>query len=293
MHQLIPRLPISPAARIVVETAERIGPAALSALLRHECGAVVVRGFLSKEATKTAVELILKASAPRTNWLISQGDGQLVESDVDTIGTPLNVAKAKGREAVDRYYVEALDTSRLFRAVDLLGPLDKLRLELDEAHPFGCVLGRDETTRSPRAAGLVRIMQRSSSRGLVHMDDVDVVSPDRGVFSANVYLQNAASGGELEIWPVTLSSEKDLMDNAAAVGLLTSSSGDPLAQRALRDSVLPNPPVVIAPQPGDLVLLSVQRPHAVKGPIHGARPRVSVQTFVTHRGVNMPLEVEV
>jgi len=135
-------------------------------------------------------------------------------------------------------------------------------------------------------------MRRSASRGLVHVDDVDVLSPDRGAFSANVYLQNSAAGGELEVWPVALSTRDALLANAPAIALLTTMSGDPAAQRALRDEVLPGPPVVVSPAPGDLVLLCVQRPHAVRGPLHGPRLRLSLQAFVQHHGHGAPLTME-
>ena len=188
----------------------------------------------------------------------------------------------------------AQGATRRFRGEEgQASPLDRLRLELDEAHPFGCMVGRDEESRRLRAAGLVRIMRRSAAKGLVHMDDVAVLSPELGTFSANIYLQNAAAGGELEIWPVAFYSSEVLEENAAAVALLTTMSGDPYAQRALREHVLPGPPLVISPRPGDLVLLCVQRPHAVRGPLHGSRPRISVQTFVSRAGPRAPLTMEV
>jgi hypothetical protein len=42
--------------------------------------------------------------------------------------------------------------------------------------------------------------------GFCHVDELSVMSPARGAFSANVYLRvpPGGSGGELDVWCVTL-----------------------------------------------------------------------------------------
>jgi len=298
---VLKRLPVDEAARRVFEVAGPFIPSeGLRALLSHQVGALVVREFYDKTAREEIlkdIEQVLRSkgndseSDQVSNWKVSQSDGKLVDSEVDTIGLPLNVAKGLGKQ--EEYFASALKSTRRFRGAARLSPIDKLRLELDEIHPYGCVVGRDETTRRMHAAGLIRSMKRSSSRGLVHLDDVSEFSSAMGVFSANIYLQTSLAGGELEIWPVTLRSKEQMMEHALELGLMTASSAEPEAQRALREFVLPGPPVLIVPKPGDLVMLCVQRPHAVRGPIHGPRTRLSAQSFVLHEGDGMPLKVEV
>ena len=246
---------------------------------------MVVRNFYSQAAREKIIQEIensMKSNSNISNWKVTQSNGELKNSDVNTIGIPLNVAKGSGR--VNEYYSGALNSTRRFRLGETLSPIDKVRLELDEVHPYGCILGRDEATRNPHAAGLIRIMKRSSNRGLVHLDDLSECLPHTGVFSANVYLQTSLAGGEIEIWPVSLNSKDLLMDYALELGLLTSSSAEIENQRLLREFVLPGAPIQITPNPGDLLLLCVQRPHSVRGPIHGSRARLSAQCFVLHKG---------
>ena len=295
------KAPLDAVARtIVLESHNHIDERHLRALLAHECVAVVVRGFLSPEAAAMHAAGVEAALARReeTNWLVSSGatneaaKGEMVRSEVDTLGTPLNVAMAQGASGVQSYYASSLKWTRRFRAdVGAISPLDKLRLELDECHPGGCVLGRDENTHQPRSSGLVRVMRRTTSRGLIHVDEIATLSPTSGVFSGNVYLQTSLVGGDLEIWPVAARSQDELRNHAAAFALMTRS--DDVSQRMLREGgVLPASPAVIKPQAGDLVLLCVQRPHAVRGPVHGPRARISAQTFIVHSGADKPLAVE-
>lgn len=263
----------------------------LDLLFAHQVGAVLVRNFYGNEALRQEVIGEIERTNRVSNWKVSQADGKLVDSEVNTIGMPLNVAKGLGR--VDEYFDSALASGRQFRVEGRMSPIDKVRLELDEIYPYGCVLGRDPTTRRAHASGLVRIMKRNGNRGLVHLDDVSVFSPQSGVFSANVYLQQSVVGGEIEIWPVTLTSEAEMHEYALEIGLLTSQAASPDAQRALREYVLPPNPTIVKPNAGDLLLLCVQRPHCVKGPLHGPKPRYNFQTFIVHNGGREPLQVEV
>jgi len=250
-------------------------------------GALLVRGFyVDHERVARAIELQARSAS---NWPVSSLTGELVESDVDTLGTPLNVAQA--RRQVDVYMADALRSTRRFRESPRMSPLDKLRLELDEAHTGGCVVARDPQSRQLRAAGLVRIMRRGAKPGMVHVDDVGAMTAARGVFSANVYMQAALAGGEVEVWPVTFASDDELRSHVDAIALLTSA--DAAAQAALRRDVLPEgPTLVVRPQAGDLLMLCVQRPHFVRGPVHGPKLRLSVQTFVSHDGPDAPLKLE-
>jgi hypothetical protein len=298
LSQMFKKLPIDENAKRILESSGPYIPKdSLSLLFKHEIGCILVRNFYPQSLINglvTDIENIVENSSSLiSNWRISQSDGKLKPSEVDTIGIPLNVAKGNG--TLDEYYATSLDSIRRFRGVhgERLTPIDKLRLELDELHKFGCQVGREDSQiRRLNSAGLFRIMKRSHTKGLIHMDDVGEISTKIGVFSANIYLQTSLVGGEVEIYPITFRTKKDLMDHALEIGLLTSFSGEMEAQRVLREYILPGNPLVVKPQAGDLLLMCVQRPHAVRGPIHGPKLRINAQCFILHEE-NQPLRVEV
>ena len=165
----------------------------------------------------------------------------------------------------------------------VMTPMDKLRLELDEAWPGGARVARDATTGRALLAGAGRIMHPRGSHdpGFCHVDDIAVMGNDAsGVFSANVYLETPPPGlgGELHVWPLRIKTRWEFYEHAAALSLLLTQES--WAQDALRE-VLP-PPVTLVPEPGELILICAQRPHAVAG--FDAGMRVSMQAFVTADG---------
>jgi hypothetical protein len=49
------------------------------------------------------------------------------------------------------------------------------------------------------------------------------------------------------------------------------------------------PPLVIVPEPGDLVILDSSRPHAVAG--FGSGMRLGIQSFIVPKEADAPLEI--
>ena len=242
-------------------------------------------------------------------------------------GTPHNVALGGGQAALDQYFDNAIDSMRQLRRCSsssavsasasasatvsaleegsdtgeaagriaprdddtpVLPPIDQLRLELDEMWPDGATVAKDKATGAAHLAGIGRIMRGPTqwARGFCHADDLSVMSETRGTFSANVYLQMPPNGaGGLSVWDVQINSRWDFYRHAWTLSQLAAQSAE--GQARLRER-LPAP-IAINPRPGDLVLICVQRPHAVDGFSKGTR--VSQQVFLTHdRG--KPIELD-
>lgn len=118
------------------------------------------------------------------------------------------------------------------------------------------------------------------------------LSPHDGLFSANIYLQlprsisNKETNGDLHIWPLSIRSRWDWYKNALLLSGLTTQ--DAVSQMKLRKEL--GEPLKICVEPGDLVIMCVQRPHAAMGFKHGTR--VSLQCFVQHEGIDKRLLID-
>ena len=140
---------------------------------------------------------------------------------------PFNVACASGnKKDIDAYFEGVRQELRERRRVvdndvvhHQLWPLDKFRLELDEAWPAGAGLAREnDGEKRPFSGGLPRVMMGPTrwKRGFIHVDEMGPLSPTDGLFSANVYLQLPSSNNEalssqpaLQIWPLGIRSRWD------------------------------------------------------------------------------------
>lgn len=206
-----------------------------------------------------------------------------------------------------------------------LWPLDLLRLQLDEAWPSGAGLARRYSTTSncpqhtistnhyfdnpPFGGGLTRIMHGPTrwKKGYVHVDEMGPLNPNRGLFSANIYLklpQHPLHGKEprplqtnanslsyqdvIEIWPLGIRTRWDWYRNAQLLSSL--SIQDSYMQSMLRAKL--GPPICIEACPGDLIVLCVQRPHAAIGFTDANDVRVSLQCFIQHSGINERLLID-
>mmetsp|Transcript_53315 Transcript_53315/g.159650 ORF Transcript_53315/g.159650 Transcript_53315/m.159650 type:complete len:346 (+) Transcript_53315:52-1089(+) len=289
-------------------------------LMTHEATALHVKGFYDPvSSSELGRRLAAEARAGRgRNWKVSTSRG-LESSDVATLGShqPYNVACATGKqEDIDAYFegVRKEFHDRRIASVFVDGevesteheakepqlwPLDKLRLELDESWHGGAGIAREKDgLKRPFGGGLPRVMTGPTrwKKGFIHVDELAPLSTSRGLFSANIYLQlptvtstasNAsADDGDFYIWPLGVRSRLDWYKNALLLSSLTAQ--DPETQLRLRSEL--GKPHVVKLDPGDLVLLCVQRPHAAVGFSGGTR--VSLQCFVQHNGPDERLLIE-
>ena len=281
---------------------ERLLTEDLQRLMTHQATALHVKGFFDPEASAVLGKRLAHEAdqGKAQNWKVSTSRG-LESSDVSTLGkhAPYNVASATGKqEDIDAYHVGAWEEfadRRWDGTTPQLWPMDKFRLELDEAWSSGAGLARESTgSKRPFGGGLPRVMMGPTrwKRGFIHVDEMGPLSVQQGLFSANVYLQLPPSeDGQqtvkaMHIWPLGVRTRWDWYRNALLLSGL--SSQDPEMQVKLRKKL--GEPQVIEAEPGDLVMLCVQRPHAAIG--FSAGTRVSLQCFVQHHGKEKRLLID-
>lgn len=325
-----------PPADTLVSDDGTLRPEHLLRLFQHRATAVHVKNFFHPRSARALGEELAEEArrGGGHNWKVSTGRG-LESSDVTTLGahSPYNVAaardqhhndsKTEGSPRIDEYFEgvrrefrarrrrpgsdreDAGEAAEHYR----LWPLDKLRLELEEAWPSGAGLAREARRRRPFGGGLPRIMRGPTrwKRGFIHVDELGPLAVARGLFSANIYLTAPGPGGggagearptaaaasqwgtdagALHVWPLGVRSRWDWYRNAVTLSGLSAS--DPATQLHLRHAL--GPPNVIRPAPGDLVLLCAQRPHCAVGFEHGVR--VSLQCFLEYNGPEQRLLID-
>jgi hypothetical protein len=268
---------------------DRLCHADLERLVTHEALALHIPQFYDKATASELGSQIanLAEQGQARNWKISTSKG-LESSDVSTMGAhaPYNIACATG--AVEDYFDGVLQEFQdRRRPSQPLWPLDKLRLELDETWKRGAGLAHDGPTGHPMGGGLARIMMGPTrwKKGFIHVDDMAPLKSKQGLFSANIYLQMPQSQA-MDIWPLGVRSRWDWYRNAVLLSGLASQDAE--AQVRLRHAL--GPPQRIDVEPGDLVLLCVQRPHAAIGFSEGTR--VSLQCFMQFNGLDNRLLID-
>ena len=288
--------------KVIVSSSSGLNSQDLAQLFQHQAVAVHVKQFYPKALAIQLGKELAQEKSKAKNWKISTSRG-LESSDVHTIGIPYNIAVSQNQ--ISEYFEGVIPEIQKRRysfqnhhheaeSRPCLYPLDLLRLELDEVFPGGARLARQSANGGlPRAPGLPRIMKGPTrwKEGFIHVDEMGPLNTTQGLFSANVYLQlpgeNTTSATPvLNIWPLGIRSRWDWYRNAILLSGL--SSQDPEDQIGLRNAL--GTPVQIAVEPGDLVLLCVQRPHEAIGFQHGTR--VSLQCFLQYSGMDQQLLIE-
>jgi hypothetical protein len=212
------------------------------------------------------------------------------------------LTELRQRKQCMRTVVADSDSSSSSFSVPQLHPMDQLRLDLDETWGAGAGLCKEKVSStfnstsssySPLGGGLPRIMMGPTRwrQGFIHVDELAPLSIHHGLFSANIYLQMPSKvqpdDGDLLIWPLNVRNKIDWYRNAHVLSKLVSSNV--MDQYQVRKALAS--PVQISLDPGDLVLLCVQRPHAAMGFEQGIR--VSYQSFLQHAGPDARILMEI
>lgn len=234
--------------------------------------------------------LALRISNYYPQWLCQELCQRLLElpqfarylraQNVGVQRTGMTFFETKGDPGLlEQYYQEAQQLCATVRSAcfPYLCPIDKLRVELEEAWSAGAHL--ENLHGRPMLVGIARMFEDSFElpphQDVLARDLSD--NPAAGLLlsqlSANIYLQAAQEGGELEVWGIKPSYAEFL-----------DLSCDEL--HFDRDK-LPLPEVVYRPQAGDLVLFDSGRVHGVRPSRQG--PRVSMSCFMGYRGQDQPL----
>jgi hypothetical protein len=264
---------------VIVENELTCG--ALEDLFRRRACAVRIPNFCPREVADSLSSWMM-ASGTHENWKVRNRTGEFTPTDTFySAGTPFNVA-LKGEATFLRYFEDALPAVRRQRtATRDLTPIDRLRLELDEVWPFGAHIASYKGLKM--SVGIGRVMTPggmldgiAKTEGMCHVDGFSFRNQDSGFFSANVYLRVPDSGGELTIWNVG-TTPTTAACNLSLLKMLLDF--DAKSQEYIR-SKLP-PPLVVRPEPGDLIIIDSTRPHSVRGFAQGVR--VTLQSFIRYK----------
>jgi hypothetical protein len=249
---------------------DRIDEDLLQALFSGRVILAHIPGFYDPESAKKLANALY-------GFIDEAANGGIYESDVESFWTA-----TKDPERRERYFQAALPLLRRLRQLSapLPSPIDLLRLALDEAWSGGACLMTMRGRKTP--FGLTRLW-RTESEALPHQDVLwREVDGDDGVvrftsqLGANVYLDTAEEGGELESWDYVITDD-------VYRGIEQEYPG---SYGYLRD-LLPEESLVFNPTAGDLVLINTLHVHAVRKVKQGRR--MTISGFVGACGPDQPL----
>lgn len=156
-------------------------------------------------------------------------------------------------------------------------PIDKFRLEIDEAWDYGAKLGNLHLDRNLKAfAGLIRIFHQGSGTE-IHLDRLDwdlkeIDDADTKVMiqlAVNVYLDLPETGGQVKLWKISPTrKEYEYYRNKNSYGLDEKKLGEP--------------DFIFSPKVGDLWIFRASELHQVVETGDGRR--VTQSCFLGFRG---------
>ena len=243
-------------------------------LIDDNCIAIRVPNFFSAESCKAVAKQMRKKTSFKR---YSMAD------DVPVRRIGMTLFETENEETkLDRYFNEAIQTSEKLRnlCAPCMNPLDLLRLRLEETWPEGSQIMKIEGRKM--LPGIARMFEADASAGLPpHQDILERDIPDlaktyipTAQIAANVYLEVAPEGGELELWDFSPSLEE--------FNTLLDGRYDFLDR-----SRIPPRDASIRPQRGELILMRSDKVHAVR-PSRGGE-RIAMSCFIGYFGLHKPL----
>lgn len=225
----------------------------INAVRAGEVAGLYRSGFIDASVADRLAEAMIGNDSRRNyeaRWARRSGTAEnFSQTDTDRVG-PIDTTP-EGASNQDEV-VGALRWQRAAVA-PALGPIDKLRLELDEVLPGGAGLTR--RNGNILLAGVGRIMERSDVA--VHAD-----AGRKECLTANIYLRMPPSGGGTTVWQFDAEYRRAGRSYLFQPGEIPEET----------------PEATFRAEPGDLVIWDPTRPHAVL-PFEGG-VRVAIQTWV-------------
>ena len=230
--------------------------------------AVVVKEFIEPQQ---AIHL--------TGNILAHGyEGYMNAPSIGRIGMAFYEAE-NDPDKVSVYFEQSMQGIRSLRerCSPLPCPIDILRCTLDETWPAGAML---ETLYGKKMyVGLSRVVEPGVTF-LAHHDIFSKDAPEsfrahslQAQIACNIYLSMPEEGGDIHMWTDEISAGTfDAMRNS---------------EYGIAPELLGSPDLVIAPEPGDLILFNSRMMHSV-APGKGM-PRLSLSCFVGYRGPATPL----
>jgi hypothetical protein len=241
----------------------------VTALAEHSIAAIRIPDYCSAELSQEFAERLL--THPMFGFYANATNiGRVGMAYFETICNPALRA---------RYYSESRHMMQAIRqaCAPLLTPIDRLRLELQEAWPWGANI--EHLSEGKMFVGLSRLFAEGSE-ALPHDDQLWRDAPAsplahelRTQLTGNVYLQ-VGEGGDLDLWESQLTPEEfEALRLPGSYGL----------DRAR----LPEPDLTLQPEVGELILFNPTYLHAVRRITEGVR--ITVTFFIGYRGRQQPL----
>jgi MFS family permease len=274
-EQAIP--PFTQSSRPTVLREKSLGRDALLTLVRGEAIAIVVADYYP---AGTCAEF--------AQWVIDDSWYGEYENVPGVHKWGLNTYEGLSSKERERSYYENAPRAIMAmreRWLPYLSPVDRLRLELQEAWPAGANL--EHLDGHALFVGQARVFEGGDG-AVPHQDFLpweladlrraprtDTRAELIGQLTANLYLQTPKTGGELELWSAGL--PHDVYDGLR----------DPVHTYGLDRARLDPPAATIKPADGMLVLFHSTRPHAVR-PAADC-DRIALSFFIGVRGLEHPL----
>lgn len=275
----------------MVLVTDKISTGSLKALIaENRICAIHVPNFCSPEVAESLSKSALEEF---THWKL----GGVLSTDMFYAGgsIPKEVADHSWPDFC-RYFSERDDfVSRQRTLSHGKWPVDRLRLELDQAWPFGACLGQYLGQKLRPA--IMRVMQEkngfdfsSPKHGFIHTDDSLKLDYSRATFTANIYLKIPEEGGNLYVWNINLKRIKGFYNYLTAHVFAMIMAQGYIFNIGWQEKILKllPKPHIIQPKRGDLVIFHSGRPHAVAPVAKGCR--VTNQLFIFSKG-DSPLTI--